>query len=336
MAKIKVGLIRVDTHSYYYGTLMQRPDPVLLQKHNPATHYYMYGSFSGRYGPDRIIVPTVRSFEIVKVWDADRDEAERFSETFGGTAKVCRSYADASSGVDLLFVANCDEPHSGADHLELATPGLKRGVPTFIDKPLAYTVSDARKLLALAAKHKTPLLSISILRASPHVAMFRKRLQEIAPVEFITVKGNGYAMAGQIHLISLAQHLVGVGAESVAAIPGLDTTYCKGEPAIGHIHIGYGGGIGKPAAGVVLNCASGDTWHCSIYVNAYSGKGALSTRVGDFEFPYGAAAIVRMARRMVKTGRSPLRQGEMLENIAVAEAARVAQKHGKRVQLRDV
>ena len=45
---------------------------------------------------------------------------------------------------------------------------------------------------------------------------------------------------------------------------------------------------------------------CSFYVEAYSKMGAIhSGPIGDFVFPKGAAANMRLARRMVRTGRPP-------------------------------
>ena len=338
MRRIKVGLIRVDTHSYYYGALMQKADPLLLRDHDSASHYYFYGSFKGRAGPETIVVPTVHAFNIAKVWDKDRDKAERFSETFYGAPQVCSSFAEVSDGVDLVFIANCYEPFSGSDHLELAAPGIRKGVPTFVDKPLAYDVKDARKLVRTAKRHDTPITSYSMLRLIPHLTWFRQRFREIAPVEFATVKGNGCTMAGQIHLVSIAQHLFGPGVDSVVCIPGTGehSPECMNEPELAHIHLSYRANPGKPAAGVVLNAISGGTWHCRIYMNAYSAGGNMSARMGDFEFPYGAVEVLKRVKKMVHTRKPQVDYDEMVENIAVISAARVSAETGKRIFLKDI
>jgi len=338
MRPITVGLIRVDTHSYYYGALMQKADPLLLRDTDSATHYYFYGSFTGKAGPSKIVVPTLRSFNIARVWDQDREKAERFSQTFYGKPRVCASFADVSDGVDLVFIANCYEPFSGSDHLELAAPGIRKHVPTFIDKPLAYEIEDARKIVRLARRHHTPITSYSLLRLIPHLTRFRQRFSEIAPVEFATIKGNGCTMGGQIHLVSIAQHLFGPGVEAVACIPGTgaNTVECMNEPELAHIHLTYHKGPGKPVAGVVLNAVSGGTWHCRMYVNAYSAAGDISVRVGDFEFPYGAVEVLKRAKKMVTTGKPQVDYDEMLENIAVISAARMSAAAGKRIFLKDI
>ena len=38
--KIRIAIVRCDTHGYYYGTLIAPCDPVFILKHNKIVHYY--------------------------------------------------------------------------------------------------------------------------------------------------------------------------------------------------------------------------------------------------------------------------------------------------------
>lgn len=334
---IRVGLIRCDMHGMYYGALMARHDPLRLREplrdrkdvrpmHTWMTggaHFYFYTAYSD---PTRITVPTVSGFEIAKVWDEDREVAGVFADVFLSRPRVCEALDEVSEGVDLVFIADCNG--DGSDHLRLATPSLRKGVSTFIDKPFAYTVKDARALLRLARQRSAPMMSISILLQLPQAAQFRGRFQELGEPEFGTIKGGGPSMAGHIHAISLAYHLFGDGVESVE---------CVGASPLAHVHLDYGGKAHRPRAGVALNCDSGGMPHCAFYASAYSSKGVVhSPPFDDWVFPEGAAQILRMVKTMVKK-RQPQVSGEsMLEPIAVAEAARLSQKRRKRVYLREV
>ena len=40
MSKIRLGIIRADTHGYYFGMMLDECDPLLLQKYNYVVHYY--------------------------------------------------------------------------------------------------------------------------------------------------------------------------------------------------------------------------------------------------------------------------------------------------------
>jgi len=325
MPKIRVGMIGCDLHGLYYGALMEKHDPLLMRQigRGQAAFFYFYLHYND---PTVMTVPSVSGFTIAKVWDANPQDAQAASAIFGDKPLVCDSLDECSDDVDLVFIPDCNG--DGSTHLELATPGLKKGVPTFVDKPFASTLEDARAIVALADKQRAPVMSLSMLRTVPQAKHFRDRLQEVAPVGFGSIKGAGQTLAGSIHTISLAQHVFGSGVEAV---------HCMGPSELAYLHLDYGDRSDRPAAGVMLNCHSGPTYHCSLYVSAYGDKGAIhSGQIGDFEFPYGAAEILRKIRRMVRTGRAQVPREEMLECIAIAEAGRKAQKAGRRVALSEV
>jgi len=336
MKPIHVGIVRCDLHAVYYATLMEKHDPLLLRGpdltrsgrlkyawQRGGGHFYHYLHYAD---PMRMTAPRVSGFRVAKLWDEDREVAEVMSEVFYGKPEVCDRFEEVSDDVDLVFIADCNG--DGSDHLRLATPGLRKRVPTFIDKPLAHDIKDARAIVGLAKRRRTPVLSLSILRTVPEAARFKSRLPEVGDLAFGAVRGGDASMAGHIHAISLAQHVFGNGVESVEAMG-------KNEP--GFIHLMYGSRTDRPSHGVMLNCDTGATWHCAIHVSAYGTEGAIhSGPISDFVYPKGAAINLQLAKKMVRGGKSPVPYEEMLENIAVATAARRAQKLGRAVRLRDV
>jgi len=323
--KIRVGIIHCDAHGMYYAALMDEHDPILLREPElgRGVHFYFYTIYND---PKKMTVPKIEGYQVMKLWAADRKRAENLSRVFYGKPEVCETFEEVSDDVDLVFIA--DGSGDGSSHLELATPSIKKGIPTFIDKPLAHNVKDAHAIIRLANKYKTPVMSLSMLREIPHFTLFKNRFAEIEEPEFGIIKGGGTDLAGQIHAISLAQHLFGNGVESVE---------CMGQNPLAYIHLNYGNKPKRPKAGVVLNCDSGGTYHCAFYASAYSKWGAIhSPGIGDYEFPWGAARILEKIKQMVKTKKPQASYDEMIENIAVATAAREAQKTGKTVYLKDV
>lgn len=329
---IRVGLIRCDTHGAYYGALCASHDPLRLQMPLPidqparyswqhgGAHFYFYTNYAD---PRQLSVEFVEGFRLAKVWDEDRAAAECLADIFDDRPEVCDDFAAVSDDVDLVFVADCNG--DGSDHLELARPGLQKGVATFIDKPLALTTADARALVELAQKHQAPMTSISILRTLPAAALFAQRLDEVGELQFGSVQGGGIAMAGHIHAASLALTLFGDGVERVQAM---------GETPLQTVHLSYGERTDRPRRGVTLNCDVGTPWHCAFHASAYGPKGAIhSAPLSDWDFPFGAAAILRIVKQMVETRKSPAIIAAMLEGIAICEAAREAQETGRAVQI---
>ncbi|MBT4098948.1 MAG: hypothetical protein HOE86_14950, partial [Gemmatimonadetes bacterium] len=140
---------------------------------------------------------------------------------------------------------------------------------------------------------------------------------------FGSIQGGGPSLAGQIHTISLAQHIFGDGVVAVRAL---------GDEGPNTIHLDFGGRADRPAKGVTLNCDVGLVWHCAFHASAFGPEGAIhSSPLGDFLFPFGAAQILKQIREMVHTGRSPEMTSGMIEAVAIAQASRTAHETGKLV-----
>lgn len=74
-----------------------------------------------------------------------------------------------------------------------------------------------------------------------------------------------------------------------------------------------------------------------MYASAYSEWGAIhSPNLGDFEFPFAAAGVLKMIKKMVKTRKPQVSYAEVVECIAIATAARLSQKEHRQVSLSEV
>ena len=62
--------------------------------------------------------------------------------------------------VEAVMVESVD----GSVHLDRARAFIEAGLPTYIDKPFACSLADARQLADLAASHQVPIFSSSSLR----------------------------------------------------------------------------------------------------------------------------------------------------------------------------
>jgi len=349
MDKIRLGAVRADTHGYYYGVMLDECDAALLQKHNYVCHHYA----TGIYLPEKIYAPQVPGFEIARIYDYDYEVAKGFSETFLGKPVACEKLEDVAEGVDAVAIFDCDG--GGGDHLALARPFLEKGIPTFVDKPFASTLTDATEIVRLAREHNTPLFNASILSYVPAAAQFKSRFAEItkgyyplpegqseASIGLGVVKGVGGAFSQElsgkavsggiedrlaylIHGVALALNLFGTGVEWVETMGVLPLEYV-------HLHLENGVEI------VILN-TSVDIFPelCSFYASAYSKFGAVhSPAIGDPEFLGGGQRIMEVFGDMVRSGKPPVAYESFLEHIAVIEAAQLAQDKGARVYIKDV
>jgi hypothetical protein len=344
--KIRLGLVRCDTHGYWYAPFLADCDRRLLEKNDRPVHHYFYSDI---FQADKLCVPRVAGFELAKVWDADPQRANDFAETFLGEPRVCRTLEEMTDGIDAAFIADCSS--DGTDHIELASPFLKNGIPTFVDKPFTNNLKDARTLINLAKKNRTCVMSASLLEYNAVAKQFLKRFEEIAPIGLVVAKGvGGYGLAGVIHGIALARCLLGDGVEWVEAMGYTELDACatrqfnqsdfaqwvgkKGRVPLAILRMHYKSGV----EAVVLNTSADIFPHeCWYYASAYSKRGALhSPGIGDPEFIGGGEVILKLFQQMVRSGKVTVPYESLLEKIAVVEAARVAQAEGRQVFLREV
>ena len=358
--KVRVGIVRCDTHGYYFGMLMAPCDPVFIEKVNKIVHYYA----TDWYDPKHIILPTTYDFELVTCWDYKYENAEEFSQAFLGKPKPCRTLDETAKGIDVAYIGDCDG--GGGDHLELATPFIKRGIPTYVDKPFASTLTDAKAIVRLAKRHNTPIYNASILSEVIAADNFKRRFPEITsaganwtelsqaavamqcPPSKLKkimgiVKGVGGALSQEnigardqlggiedrlayiIHGIALAINVFGTGVEWVEAMGTLPLEYL-----LMHLKNGRDVTVMNPGVDVFPE-------RCHFYVEAYSKMGAIhSSPIGDPDFLRGADRIVKKIRQLARTRKPPRSYDDIVEQIAVVDAGQIAQRTGKRVFLKDV
>lgn len=331
---VRLGIVRCDTHAYYFGMMLDECDPMLLLKNNFVVHHYATDIYNPR---ELSKIKRIPGFKIVKAYDEKIENAKDFSDTFYGIPAVCESIGEMTEGIDAAFICDCDG--GGGDHLKYSLPFIKKGIPAFIDKPFASTLHDSLVIIDSAKKYNTPIMNASILSHVPVAEHFRNRFREIDPVGLGVIKGVGGAFSQElegkkvtggieerlayiIHGISLGINLFGKGVEWVEAMGTLPLEYL-------HMHLRNGIEV------MVMN-TSIDIFpeSCSFYADAYSRNGALhSYAIGDPEFLAGGARILELFKAMIENGRAPIPYEDIIEHIAVVEAGIIAQNTGKRVYI---
>lgn len=139
-----------------------------------------------------------------------------------------------SSDLGVEFVGSVDElldrvdgvlvlAVSGKRHLEFARPALERGMPTYVDKPLACSMADAKEIHRLAGANKARCYSASSLRFATEIeSLPRERLGDIVAIDAF---GPGEVNDGApgllhygVHTIEMVDAIWGPGVSRVSAI----------------------------------------------------------------------------------------------------------------------
>ena len=266
-----------------------------------------------RFNFDQLPFPDTK---ITHFYDADPKMAGPYLETFPGV-KAAKSLDELVDNVDAVWLG--DASGYGDDHFDLVAPGLRKGLPTFCDKPIGGDVAGTRKILEFARKHKAPIMSSSLFRHQfgMEAALRMRDAGECGPIEFITAtlhsryRLDGWIIYGQ-HPVWSVMTLMGAGVDAVSMYEHADTchaliTWPDRFPA----HVWYG----EPFEKFEYNRV---TTHFKKKVFSFT-----PSIEGSFDYGHNYE-MFRMAatfREMVFTGREPVPHQEILEVTAIVQAA---------------
>lgn len=231
--------------------------------------------------------------------------------------KIVDSIADLLSQVDVILL----ESNDGRVHLEQLLPVLKAGKRTFIDKPIAASLSDTIEIFNKAEEYNVPIFSSSSLR-------YMESAQEVVKGKIGKVLGaDAYSPAKLeathpdllwygIHGIETLFTVMGPGCKTVTRTYTEDTDVVVGVWEDGRIGTFRGVRSGK-----------------SGYGGTAFGEKGISV-LGPFG---GYNPLLQQIVNFFETGVPPVDKQETLEIVAFAEAADVSRKKkGSAVSLESV
>ena len=155
----------------------------------------------------------VTGARITVVWDEDRAAAERLAEVYG-IEHVVETLDDVLPLCDGVIVT----VDATAQHYRHAPFFLERGVPTFVDKPLAPDAKTAESLIKLSVKHGTLLMSGSALRFAAESAALRADPNKLGRIELAVAVGPNDLFNYGLHPLELTHSIMGRGIASVQNI----------------------------------------------------------------------------------------------------------------------
>ena len=299
-AAIRIGLLNVDGHAWWFGGFFNPYDETRLEKNFPRA--------AERNRLIRGVALPFPNARIVKVWGGDRKAVQEFADTYDHPEVVAKP-EDMLGTIDAVMLVNAGG--DGSNHLDLIRPFLERGIPAYIDKPMAFTAKQAREIVALAQQHKAPVYSTSVL---PHVAelnwLYRK--EKLGKIRYVLSQGGTL-----IHGLLLNTASLGPGVVSVRNIGDKDREVVQLLKADG-------------AMGIVLVGAD-----IRDSLGGYFSVGLIGENdkidpepIRPNHYQYGAAVAMRNFLEMARSGQPPVPYEQLIEQIEIYEAARLSKERG--------
>ena len=252
--------------------------------------------------------------QVIKIWDPHREWAERLAETCF-IPEVCETPEECADGVDGVLIVD----DGSGTQCKYAVHPLRRGIPTFCDKPLAMTARRAQEMAGVVRETGTPFMSASSLRFVPDIVALKKALPELGDVHLATTLcGNELVYYG-IHALSMYYGVFGGGAVSCLNV---------GQPDRNIVHVRFENG-----RDLVLMVAEREYMRAGYQINVYGTKGwkSLNPDLADLYYYLQEQFI-----HMLKTGEEPVPVEEEVEVIAVLEAGKRSVLEGREVTIAEV
>lgn len=254
----------------------------------------------------KVVAAYPKGTEEILEWKNKIPEITEKVKSYG--VEIVNSIDDLLSKVDVVLITCID----GNQHLEQVLPVFKAGLPVFIDKPFAASLSDAYAIANAAKKYKVPLFSSSSLR-------YINGAEEIANGEIGAVIGaEAYSPAHieehhpdlfwyAVHGVETLFTIMGTGCKSVQRTYTEDTDVVVGVWKDDRIGTFRGIRKGKGGYGVTVYGEKGIS-----VLNEYSGYEPLLVKICEF----------------YESGRAPISIEETLEIFAFMQAAEESKEKG--------
>jgi hypothetical protein len=214
--------------------------------------------------------------------------------------------AELFDKVDAVLVESVD----GSVHRARAMPFLERGMPTYVDKPFACSLADARAIADVAMRKHLPLMSSSSLRYAPEVVAAKAPNSPLGTILGVTTYGpspthprNPGMFHYGIHPVEMLFTLMGPGCTRLTCLstPGAEVT--TGVWSDGRVASIRGLRSGKQDYGFTL----------------FGSKGVATRGVSTKDI---YRELLKKIVGMFETKEAPIDLRETLEIVAFIEAAK--------------
>lgn len=164
-----IGLSYGNGHPYSWSAICNGYDSDLMEKCGfPVIPRYL----EKNKFPDAAI-PNAR---VTCVWTQEKFLSKKIAETCY-IAKVVDSLEEMIPHVDGILLARDD----AENHYEFAKPFLEEGLPIYIDKPLAFSVSEAKKIFDMQ-KYPGQIFTCSALKYANELNLSQLQLSSLGKI----------------------------------------------------------------------------------------------------------------------------------------------------------
>jgi predicted dehydrogenase len=217
---------------------------------------------------------------------------------------------------DLVFITAVD----GRVHLEIFQRTVKFGKPTFIDKPFTVNLGEAREILNLAQRSGVPMMSCSSLRYSERLSEALAQGREgICGCDVFGPMDEEATQPGLFwygcHTVEMMVAIMGAGCREVRCVRNEGSDLLTAIWADGRM--------------ASLRGLRGAHYHFGATIHRKDAVQCVDARAGR----PGYVGLIEAIMRSLPQGRSDVPANEMIDVVAIMEAANKSRQTGVTVNL---
>ena len=172
---IRLGLIGISEgngHPYSWSAIINGYDKKLMFDCGfPVIPQYL----SAHKFPEE----SIKSLSVTHIWTQNLETSQQISKTTF-IPNVVKNFQDMIGLVDGILLARDD----AENHLDISLPFLKAGIPIFIDKPLAYSVEEAKNIFLLQ-KNEDQIFSCSAFKYAKEVELLKSEIGVLGDIKLV-------------------------------------------------------------------------------------------------------------------------------------------------------
>ena len=190
-----IGLSHGNGHPYSWSAIFNGYDKSKMKSSGyPAISNYLKKQ---KFPDDQI-----KGGKVTHIWTQDLNLSKQIASAVL-IDNIVNDYHDLIQKVDAILLARDD----AENHYEFAESFLKAGIPIYIDKPLALTVSDAKKIINLQC-YEGQLFSCSAMKYSSELKLSEEQKNIVGEIRSV----HGYVQKSwdkyAVHIIEPVLQLI--------------------------------------------------------------------------------------------------------------------------------
>lgn len=121
----------------------------------------------------------INAVKVTHIWTQDKKISEHIAKA-SNIENIVENYEDMMGKVDAILLARDDSQN----HFEMAKPFIEAGLPIYIDKPLATSLTEAKKIYDLE-KYEGQIFSCSAISYANELKLTDDMKKEIGEIKYI-------------------------------------------------------------------------------------------------------------------------------------------------------